>query len=550
MNIAWWLERAADEYGDRTALVDGRSGESWTYRELRDRAEAAGGALREECGVAPGDVVVTLMPDDCWHTALFFGVLRVGAVFSGLNRALAPAKFAADIERLGARVLIVGADHVETGRQLLARTGVEHLLVCTGPDGSSDLPDLCELAARERPAAQVAPRTADDLAAVNFTGGTSGVSKGVVFPHGRLAHSAQAALLFDRLRSTDVNLSCISLYHSGGIHDAVKWTMAGATNVLTGGWEADLAARLILEHRPTWIYFWVPTMVRDLMRHPRWAELPLSGLKTILAGERVPPELQQQLIDLGVVAQNSYGMTETMPVGITKPLVAHGDRPPVGSCGRRLVELCETVLIDPTTGEPITEPGVVGEVCVRGGVVSPGYFGDPERTAAAVDDEGFLHTRDVASFDADGWWYLCGRTDDIINSGGEKLSLVEVEDVLREHPAVVDVACVPVPHERFGEVPAAVVMLDAGWSEDEAAARLDEHCRGRLERWKRPRLYRTVDAVPRTMPKRTKDMAALRELVAGVRLSGADGFVTWAYRSRVERPRPDHGRGPQPTPTP
>jgi acyl-CoA synthetase (AMP-forming)/AMP-acid ligase II len=419
--------------------------------------------------------------------------------------------------------VIVGRAYLEVGRRLLAETAVERLLVCDEA-GEPDLPNLVELTSATRPATPVAPRTADQPAAINFTGGTSGVSKGVVFTHGGLTLSAQASLVLDRLHPTDVNLSCISLYHSGGIHDAVKWVLAGASNLLTGGWDADVAARLIAGHRPTWIYFWVPTMVRDLMRHPRWAELPLAGVRTILCGEPVPPELQGDLIEHGMAAQNSYGMSETMPVGILKPLVAHGERPPLGSCGRPVPELCETVLKDPATGERITEPGVVGEVCVRGGVVSPGYHNDPERTAAAFDDEGFLHTRDVASFDADGWWFLGGRTDDIINSGGEKLSLVEVEDVLRTHPAVVDVACTPVAHERFGEVPAAVVVIE-GLDEATAAKALDAHCLERLERWKRPRLYVAVDAVPRTMPKRTKDLRALRDLVAGVGLTDADGVT-------------------------
>lgn len=548
MNIAWWLERAADEYGERTALMDGRSGTAWSYRELRDQAEAVGSTLHDDCGVEPDDVVVTLMPDNCWHTALFYGVLRIGAVFSGFNRTLGVAKFAADIARLGARVLVLGPAQLDMGRRLLAETEVEKLLVCAAPGDRTaehDVPNLTELAARKRPAAQVVPRTSDDVAAINFTGGTAGVAKGVIFPHGQLTLSAQASLLFDRLRSTDVNLSCISLYHSGGIHDAVKWVMAGAKNVLTGGWDADLAARLIEEHRPTWIYFWVPTMVRDLMRHPRWSQLPMSGVKTVLAGEAVPPELQQQLIDRGVVAQNSYGMTETMPVGILKALVAHGDRPPVGSSGRPVPELCETALLDLDTGERITEPGVVGEICVRGGVTSPGYYHDPERTAGAFDADGFLHTGDVASFDADGWWFLGARTDDIINSGGEKLSLVEVEAVLRQHPAVSDVACFAVAHERFGEVPGAVVVVDPDPKPDDAqlAALLDKHCLEHLERWKRPRLYRVVDTVPRTAAKRTKDMRALRDLVEGIQLTDADGVAAW---SQLTRPKPAATQGDSP----
>ncbi|RHW28346.1 long-chain fatty acid--CoA ligase [Nocardioides immobilis] len=516
MNIAWWLERAADEYPDHVALVDGRSGSSWTYAELRDNADRVGTVLRDRFGVRPGEVVATLLPDDLWHTAIFFGLLRIGAVFSGFNRTLGFDKFAADVTRLETETLVAGPDYLEVAHRLVAETGVGQVIDV----GTGSATDLLDLVVTAPVGAPVIPRVGDDPAAVNFTGGTSGVSKGVVFTHGSLSLSAQGSLVLDRLRSSDVNLSCISLYHSGGIHDAVKWTMAGATNVLTGGWDADVAARLIEHHAPTWIYFWVPTMVRDLERHPRWGELPLAGVRTILCGEPVSAELQGRLIERGMVAQDSYGMSETMPVGILKPLVAHGERPPLGSCGRPVPELCETVLKDPETGARITEPGIVGEVCVRGGVVSPGYYNDPARTAEAFDAEGFLHTRDVASFDADGWWFLGGRTDDIINSGGEKLSLVEVEAVLRSHPDVLDVACVSVAHERFGEVPAAVIVT--GLDEAAAAQALDAHCLHHLERWKRPRLYAAVESVPRTMPKRTKDMRALRDLVADIVLSDAD----------------------------
>jgi acyl-CoA synthetase (AMP-forming)/AMP-acid ligase II len=527
VNIAWWLERAADENPGQLALVEARTGRAWTYGQLRQRAAAIADVLAGEYGVTADDVVASIMPDDCWHTALFFALQRLGAVFSGFNRMLTTEKFVTDADRLGARLVVVGGAFQSPGEQLVARSGIRQALLCD-PDDTSEQPNLARLAAAgpAGPVRRVAPRQAGDAAAVNFTGGTSGVSKGVIFPHGALTLSAQGSLFYDRLVSRDVNLSCISLYHSGGIHDAVKWVMAGATNVLLGGWDAGLAAAAIERYRPTWIYFWVSTMARDLMRHPAWPDLPLAGVKTIVSGEAVPVALQSALLERGLAMSNSYGMSETMPVGILKPVVAYGDTPPLGSCGKPVPELCEAVLKDPQTGARITEPGITGEVCVRGPVVSPGYYNDPERTAAATDSEGFLHTRDVARFDPDGWWFLGGRTDDIINSGGEKLSLDEVEQVLRESPLVVEVACTSVAHERFGEVPAAVVVTSAGAPAGTAlAAALDAHCRARMERWKRPRLYAQVAEIPRTMPKRTKDLRALRALVDGIKLQEWDGVV-------------------------
>ncbi|HEY1507708.1 MAG TPA: class I adenylate-forming enzyme family protein [Solirubrobacteraceae bacterium] len=531
MNIAWWLEHAADEAGEHVALIDGAADERVTYAQLRDRAEALAAALRDEVRVGPGDVVATIMPDDCWHTAIFYGLLRLGATFTGFNRTLAKEKFATDIERSQVRVLIVGQDFVEVGRELLNETCVEELLVC-GDDVPDGLRDLRRLAGTERDQVRITPCLADEIAAVNFTGGTSGVAKGVIFTHGKLTLSAQASVFYDRLTSRDVNLSVISLYHSGGIHDAVKWTMVTATNVLSGGWQVERCRDLIGAHGVTWISFWVPTMIRDLMRHPAFETIPLERMSAILCGEAVPPELEQALLDRGMNVSNSYGMTETMPVGILKPLVAYGDRAPAGSAGRPMPELCEVVLKDLVTGEPITEPSIAGEICVRGGVTTPGYHNDPERTSDAFDDEGFLHTRDLASIDDDGWFWLGGRTDDIINTGAEKLSLLEIEAALRGHSDVLDVACVGVRHARFGEAPAAFVVVSGDQDESTVAHTLDEHCLSYLERWKRPRLYAVVDAIPRTLPKRTKDLSRLRAMLAGIEVSDESAVTTLGTATR------------------
>lgn len=528
MNLAWWLEHAADEAPDKVALIEGRSGISLTYGALRDRAEAVAAVLRDAADVGPDDVVATLMPDNGWHVAVFYGVLRLGAVFSGFNRTLGQAKFAMDIERSRVRVLVVAAAYRELAQALQAETCVETVLVCEESEVSEDsgTPNLCALTTTPRAPVPMAPRISADIAAVNFTGGTSGVAKGVIFTHGKLGLSGQASVFYERLTSRDINLSCISLYHSGGIQDAVKWVMAGATNLLMSGWDGRLAVRLLQDYRPTWIYFWVPTMVRDLMRQPEWEQLPLDGVGCLLAGETVQPEMHEALAARGMRVSNGYGMTETMPIAILKPQFLHGASAPPGSCGRPNRELCEVVLKDPETGAVVDSPGIPGEVCVRGEVVTPGYHNDPERTAAAVDDEGYLHTQDMAQFDASGDYWLAGRADDIINTGGEKLSLVEVENVLRTHPALADVACIGVAHQRFGMVPGALFVPVEDCDEAELAAALDAHCLESLERWKRPRLYGRLAEIPRTMPKRTKNMAALRELVAGIELDESQGMVT------------------------
>ncbi len=160
-------------------------------------------------------------------------------------------------------------------------------------------------------------------------------------------------------------------------------------------------------------------------------------------------------------------------------------------------------------------------------MVTPGYYRDPERTAAAFDAEGFLHTRDRGYRDPDGWWFVRGRTDDIINPGGEKLCLLEVDAALLAHPDVRDAACVGVAHGRFGEVPADFVQLERAMTEQAARDLLDAHCIATLERWKRPRLYVFVDEVPRTPGKRSKMAAAMTARLEGLVVTDADGVTTY-----------------------
>jgi acyl-CoA synthetase (AMP-forming)/AMP-acid ligase II len=520
MNLAWWLERSGREYPDHEALIDVVRGERVTYAELTARTDRIGAALREVLGVRVDDVVATIMADDTWHVAVLLGLMKIGAVFSGYNRMLGVSKFVEDAARSGVRLLVVGRDYLEVGREVMARVdSVERVIV---------MDELIALAETGQGTVRVEPRLNTDTAAVNFTGGSGGSAKGVIFAHGTLGASALTAVMYDGLSTRDSNLSFISLYHSGGIHDAVKFVIAGATNILTGGWNADLAVRLIREHRPTWIYFLVSTMARDLIRHPEWETLDLSGLHAHLTGEVVPAEVENAWRERGARVMNAYGLTETMPLAVTKGSFIYGDddgQPP-GCSGRPILDLVEVVLKDPETGQVISEPGVRGEICVRGDNVTPGYHNDPERTAAAFDEQGWLHTKDIAHVDSDGWLWIQGRTDDIINTGGEKLSLLEVEEALRRHPLVVDVACIGVPHERFGELPGALVVTSQDLSEHELAAQLDEHCLAILERWKRPRLYGRVSQVPRTFPKRTKDQRALKALVEGITLREGSGITT------------------------
>lgn len=524
MNLGWWLERAASEFAEKTAVVDA-TGESISYADLLALVNRIAHVLRDDMGVCPDDVVVSCMPDNYLHVALMYATMRVGAVFSGLNHKQVREKFHADIARCRPKAAVLSPQFGEIAELIV---GYSEITVAITRGGGGEYLDLETLAQDKPTNFRIEPRCRDDLAAINFTAGTSGTSKGVIFTHGKLETSCWASIFLAGVRSDCRNLSLVGMFHSGGIADAVRIVMVGGTILWSEGWDVDRVVAIIKKQKPNFAYYIVPTMMRDLMRHPDWAELDISGLKTHVSGEVVPPEIEAAMREKGAIVGAMYGMTETMPVRALSSTLHYRDENelPRGSSGRPNKEFCEVVLKDPYTGDTLEGGEVEGEICLRGDVVTPGYYNDPERTAAAFDEQGYLHTRDRGYRDANGWYFIRGRTDDMILSGGEKLSLTEIEQLLLVHPAVRDAACVGVPHERFGEVPAAFVVLSAAQEDGAARQLLDDYCIGQMERWKRPRLYVFVDVIPRTAAKQSKMVGEMRRHLAGVSVANGDGVIT------------------------
>lgn len=524
MNLGWWLERASAEYPDKTAIVNA-SGQSINYKDLRALVDSIGHVLREDMGVQPDDVVVTCIPDNFLHVAIMFATMRIGAIFSGLNHKQVHEKFHSDIARCRPKAAIIAPEFPEIADLV---SGYSDISVAMTAGTHSRLPSLDVLAATRAGVLRIEPRSRDDVAAINFTAGTSGASKGVIFTHGKLETSCWGSIFLAGVNSDCRNLSLVGMFHSGGIADAVRLVMVGGTLLWSEGWDVDRVVNIIKTHKPNFAYYIVPTMMRDLMRHPEWESLDIEGLRTHVSGEVVPPEIEAAMRAKGAIVGAMYGMTETMPVRALSSTLYYRDEDqlPRGSSGRPNKEFCEVVLKDPYTGEILEGGNVEGEICLRGDVVTPGYYNDPERTAGAFDDEGYLHTRDNGYRDENGWYFIRGRTDDMILSGGEKLSLLEVDKVLLAHSDIRDAACVGVGHERFGEVPAAFIVLSTMSSEAAARDMLDAYCMSAMERWKRPRLYIFVESIPRTAAKQTKMAGELRRMVADITVANADGVVT------------------------
>jgi len=526
MNLGWWLESAAWDYGDKVAIVNGDETKV-TFLGLNSLANRMGNVLKEKYGIGEDDIVCTLLPEDHWHVALMFAVFRVGGVFSALNRAQMLEKFKYDLNITKPKLLVVSRQFLETARVLQKETELQNVLVCD--DVESGYPSLKSLVREAPDQLRITPRSNRDLAIINFTAGTSGTSKGAQCPHGAYTTSILTARRLYGLKASDKNLMVGYLFHNSGIHSAVLCVAAGATNILLGGWDAEKCMRFIEKYGITYIHLIAPTMIRDMAKREVFKKLDLRGISMYLAGEPVPAEVQEMLEERGAKTLVIYGMTETMPLGVLASSMHYGDYAsvPRGSAGKPWKEFGEVRLVDPATKQEIREPNVRGEIYFRGDVLTPGYYKDSERTRRVIDEEGWFHTDDLAYFDENGFFYVGGRTDDIISSGAEKLSLIEVDDVLVKHPGVKDAACIGVAHERFGEVPAAfVVPMEKIAGEEDFKNELDRYMQENIERWKRPRLYVFTEEIPRTMGKKTKDLPKLREAVRGIALGEEDGVVT------------------------
>ncbi|MEO1997714.1 MAG: class I adenylate-forming enzyme family protein [Planctomycetaceae bacterium] len=525
MNIAWWLETGARNHPKKTAVVS-PDGTGISYADLNALSNKVGNDLRDRYGVLENDVVVTLAGEHAWHVAIMFGLWKIGAVFCPLNRTQNLNKFVHDIEITEPQLLLVDPTFAETGRQLMDASPLKQVALLADADGGLESFTGTAVAASDR--LRMTPRANADLAIINFTTGTTGPSKGAMLPHGALVTSWMGGVHWSGMTSSDKVVCPLYMFHVGGLCILMTTLFAHGTVILVGEpWNSDRFLDALEQHRPDWVFLMVPVMTRDLARNPRFENLDATGLKLYLAGEPVTPDVQKMWEDRGARTLILYGMTESMAVCVTCNSFYYGDDEWVGKglVGTPNREFCEVRLIDPISGSEITEAGVQGEICFKGDVRTPGYYRDPERTRQTIDDDGWFHTFDLSCRDENDYFTVGGRTDDIISSGGEKLALLEVESAILKAPFVIDAACVGVPHDRFGQSPAAFVVASEEMTEQELLETLHEYLLGELERWKRPRLYIKLDAIPRTVAKQSKIWPRLREIVDGITLSG-DGATT------------------------
>ena len=482
-NIATDLTTTAQSSPEQSAIrIDGNS---VSYAQLHAMAAKVAGQLRAE-GVEPGDRVAIILPNVPAFPVVFYGTLLAGAVVVPMNPLLKSGEIDYFFTDSGAKVAFVWPDFVAEATKGAERAGTK-IVECTplGPvEGAL---------ADGNPIALPTERADDDDALILYTSGTTGRPKGAQLTHSNIHLNAQrCAVDIQHTTADDVIMGCLPLFHVFGLvvglHTSV---LAGSSLALIPRFDPEKAVEVIEKERVT-IMLGVPTMYAAILNHPRSDGMDASSLRTCCSGgSAMPHEVQKAFEDkFGCIILEGYGLSETSPVASFN--MPDRERKP-GTIGVAIPG-CEMKLVG-LDGQDVGPGEGVGEIAIRGDNVMKGYWNKPDATAEAIPD-GWFRTGDLATVDEDGFFTIVDRKKDMILRGGMNVYPREVEEVLYEHPDVIEAAVVSVPDDLLGEEVGAAVALRPG-----AEASLEDvqaFVKYRIAAYKYPRHIWQVDELPKT----------------------------------------------------
>jgi fatty-acyl-CoA synthase len=493
MYVGDYLGRRAIYTPDNLAVVDaGKTPHrSFTYADLNNRANRLANWLRNGAGVQKRDRVAILAYDGVEFLDVFFACGKLGAIFVSLNWRLHWRELGTLLQDTSPTVLIYSDAFKDKVENIVEMVDSIHHLVHLDGDG---LPNsrYYEKTLAESVLVPVTTDdvTEEDIACLIFTGGTTGLPKGAQISHRMIAWNTLNTIIHD-LHHGDVTVNSFPMFHTGGLLVyTTPLLILGGTVILTRKFDAAQVLKLIEEYAVT-VYAGVPTMYQMMTTAPNWADADLSTLRFCTSGGApLPVELVRQYGDeKDVHFKQGFGMSEFGP-GVFA-LASEDAIRKAGSIGRPNFFVDARIVNE--NNEPLP-PGEIGELVLRGPSMSSGYFNMPEESAAAVDDEGWFHTGDVAVTD-DNWYFrIVDRKKDLFISGGEKIYPTEIENILYKHKAVHMCAVVGVQDEKWGEVGKAFVVLKADHTA--TAEELIAHMQHHLAGFKVPRSVEIVDELP------------------------------------------------------
>lgn len=524
-SIAQFLLDSVNRYPDHKALHF--LGKTMTYRELHTASVRLASEL-VALGVAKGDRVAIMLPNCPQAVVSYYGVLLAGAVVVQTNPLYVERELEHQLRDSGA-VAIITVDLLH-GRLSRVRgerpeegpiPGLRHAIITSIADGlpfpknllypikqrkdgfKNDIPygrngvlSYKKLLSGRAPSVELPPLPrGDELAALQYTGGTTGTPKGVMLTHGNFVSNTMqmSAWCYKAEDGKEKFLAALPLFHVFGLTVLMNLSVLRAGMlILLPRFEIETVLKTINDEKPT-IFPGAPTMYVALINHPNAAKNDLSSIKICVSGSSaLPLEVQEQFESLtGGRLVEGYGLTESSPVANANPI--WGKRK-IGTIGLPFPDT-DVAIVDPVSGRRL-KTGEMGELVVRGPQVMKGYWNRPEETAATLRD-GWLHTGDLATMDEEGYFTIMDRIKDVIIASGFNVYPREVEEALFEHPAVREAAVIGVKDEYRGETVKAFIVLKEGWHV--SRSQLDRWCRDRLASYKVPHQYAFRETLPKTM---------------------------------------------------
>lgn len=485
-----------EERLDATALVDGVSGATTTYRQLIAQIDLFAGALAAR-GVTVGTTVGVLCPNIPAFATVFHGILRAGATATTINSLYTPDEIANQLRDADATWLVTVSPLLPGAKAAAAAVGLDddHVIVLDGADGHPSLPALL---GEGRAAPEVSVDPATHLAVLPYSSGTTGRPKGVMLTHRNLIANVSQCRSTISLGDDDRVLAVLPFFHIYGMTVLLNFALRQRAALVTMP-KFDLTEflRVVQDHRTSWVFI-APPIAVALAKHPLVDQYDTSAIKVIFSGAApLDGSLASAVATrLGCTVCQGYGMTETSPVTHAIPY----DRPEIdrSSVGMLLANTEARLLAEDGTDVEAPAEGVSapGELLIRGPQVMKGYLNRPDATAEILDPDGWLHTGDVATVTHDGVFRIVDRLKELIKYKGYQVAPAVLEAVLLEHPAIADAAVIGAPDDDGQEVPKAFVVVQQGAELDAEAVMA--HVADHVAPHEKVRQVEFIDAIPKS----------------------------------------------------
>ena len=487
-----WAGRRAALTPDRTALYDSFTKETYTFRDVDDRANRVGAYLADVLALRKGDVLTLICRNRMEAIDIYLACGKLGVVLAPLSQRLKKPELDNLLARLQPRAFIHENQFSELVSTLAIPASVQSVI-----NMDDDRQMFANTILKTDPREVNVPLAMNETCLYVHTGGTTAVPKICVVSYRQMVWNSVDILATGIVGRFQKVLITFPFFHIGGWNTFTPLVHAGVTGVLMREFDPGLVLDLIHEGRVE-NFGAVEAMLQFLIAHPKFAETDFSNVKAITtAAAPCSKAVMQVFLDKGIPISQTYGMTEAGPSNFAyiprteslEELLTNA-----ASIGTSMFH-CDSKIVDQETGNEV-ETGEVGVLCMRSPHNFDGYLNDPARTEKVIDPDGWIHTGDLAVRDKDGLISIKGRADNMFVSGGENISPEEIEQALMKHPAVAGAICAGVADPKWGQAPVALVVFHAGrsLSEDELKA----VCRENLADYKVPKHIRPVSALPLT----------------------------------------------------